>query len=288
MKVYFEIFGEVSDPIIMRDKDTRNLTEFNNDLMLVDTSRGFGFVTFKDPRVLDEVLQMTPHIIDGKQVILVFSIIHDKNIILAPPFSTSWIFITCFRLSAKEQCPKSKALNRCHKDPNIRHKSMQLIQKVNLICKTSNSRQQIYHKTLRFAVLRRTQFNNNRLIIKFIITILFRTKTCTPNNSMEHRIINNIILKIQATKLKVGELLQEISKLQLGIISLPIIHQDLGESESVKTKTTTTSMVSSRTCHCRRPLLQVRPSLKALKIQYRECLSKMPHKLTLRMIQLGK
>ena len=96
MKVYFEIFGEVTDPIIMRDKDTRNLTEFNNDLMLVDTSRGFGFVTFKDPRVLDEVLQMTPHIIDGKQVILVFSIIHDKNIILAPPFSTSWIFITCF------------------------------------------------------------------------------------------------------------------------------------------------------------------------------------------------
>ena len=55
MKLYFELFGEVSDPIIMRDKDTH-------------TSRGFGFVTFKDSPVLDEVLQMTPHIIDGKQV----------------------------------------------------------------------------------------------------------------------------------------------------------------------------------------------------------------------------
>ena len=55
MKLYFELFGEVSYPIIMRDKDTH-------------TSRGFGFVTFKDSPVLDEVLQMTPHIIDGKQV----------------------------------------------------------------------------------------------------------------------------------------------------------------------------------------------------------------------------
>jgi RNA-binding protein Musashi len=77
MKLYFEIFGEVTDPIIMRDKDTRNRLNLSI-FMYLDTSRGFGFVTFKDPRVLDEVLQMTPHIIDGKQVILV-SIIHDLN-----------------------------------------------------------------------------------------------------------------------------------------------------------------------------------------------------------------
>jgi RNA recognition motif-containing protein len=77
MKLYFEIFGEVTDPIIMRDKDTRNRLNLSI-FMFLDTSRGFGFVTFKHPRVLDEVLQMTPHIIDGKQVILV-SIIHDLN-----------------------------------------------------------------------------------------------------------------------------------------------------------------------------------------------------------------
>jgi len=110
---------------------------------------------------------------------------------------------------------------------------MYKIHRVNLMCKTIY-RQQIFLKTLRFAVLRKTQFNNNRLIIKFITTILFRTKTCTPNNNMELRIINNIILTIQITKLKAEEL-KDINKSMLQIISLPIILKALEELESINT-----------------------------------------------------
>ena len=124
-------------------------------------------------------------------------------------------------------------------------------------------------------------------MIKFITTILFRTKACTPNKIMKHRIINNIILKIQTTKLKVGELLEEISNLQLRIIFRSIIHQNLRELVSINTKTTT-SMLSSRTCHCRRSVLQVPPSFKLLKMKDRESFRNLSLKLTLRMIKLGK
>ena len=48
----------------MRDKETSmHKTLINVNL---DASRGFAFITFRDPQVLDDVLQMTPHIIDGK------------------------------------------------------------------------------------------------------------------------------------------------------------------------------------------------------------------------------
>lgn len=123
--------------------------------------------------------------------------------IFDPTFSTSWIIITYFRLSAKEPFPKSPAL-RSHRDTNLIHKWMFKIHRIKLICKINYCRQEIYPRNLRFAVLQNTiQFNNNRLIIKFITTILFRTKICTPNNNMEHRIINNIIQMIQITNLKV-------------------------------------------------------------------------------------
>jgi hypothetical protein len=51
---------------------------------------------------------------------------------------------------------------------------------------------------------------------------------------MEHRIINNIILTIQITKLKAEEL-QDINKSMLQIISLPIILKALEELGSINT-----------------------------------------------------
>jgi RNA recognition motif-containing protein len=51
---YFGKFGDLSDCVLMQDKSTGK-------------SRGFGFVTYKDSRVVDDVLSK-PHIIDGKEV----------------------------------------------------------------------------------------------------------------------------------------------------------------------------------------------------------------------------
>lgn len=63
---YFANFGEVIDPIIMRDKES-SIKHLNYNIIL-DISRGFGFLTFKDPEVLDFVLTLTPHCVDGKPV----------------------------------------------------------------------------------------------------------------------------------------------------------------------------------------------------------------------------
>ena len=51
---YFSKYGEVIDHTIMRDNHTGK-------------SRGFGFLTFKDPRSVDEVIK-TDHILDGKLI----------------------------------------------------------------------------------------------------------------------------------------------------------------------------------------------------------------------------
>lgn len=55
LKAYFEQFGQVSEVILMRDPTGK--------------SRCFGFVTFTDYNVVDNVLQKI-HILDKKQVIL--------------------------------------------------------------------------------------------------------------------------------------------------------------------------------------------------------------------------
>lgn len=59
LKEHFGKYGEVSQTVIMRDKSTGR-------------PRGFGFVGFSDPAVLDRVLQ-DKHIIDGRTVRLSFS-----------------------------------------------------------------------------------------------------------------------------------------------------------------------------------------------------------------------
>lgn len=51
---YFSKYGEVTDHTIMRDNATGK-------------SRGFGFLTFRDPRSVDEVIK-TDHVLDGKLI----------------------------------------------------------------------------------------------------------------------------------------------------------------------------------------------------------------------------
>lgn len=52
---YFSQFGEVADCVVVMNPTTGK-------------SRGFGFVTFKDPSCVETVQAAGPHILDGKQV----------------------------------------------------------------------------------------------------------------------------------------------------------------------------------------------------------------------------
>lgn len=51
---HFEKYGEITDYVIMKDRQTGR-------------PRGFGFITYVDPSVVDTVIQET-HVINGKQV----------------------------------------------------------------------------------------------------------------------------------------------------------------------------------------------------------------------------
>lgn len=53
---YFGKYGEITDSVIMMDRNTGR-------------PRGFGFVTFADPEVASKVLE-EEHVIDGRVVIL--------------------------------------------------------------------------------------------------------------------------------------------------------------------------------------------------------------------------
>lgn len=55
MRDYFESYGEVIDATLMLDRDTGK-------------SRGFGFITFKDPVAVKKVLEESSHFLDGKIV----------------------------------------------------------------------------------------------------------------------------------------------------------------------------------------------------------------------------
>lgn len=54
LKDYFTQFGEVTECTVMRDGVTGR-------------SRGFGFLTFKDPKVVN-VVMVKEHLLDGKLV----------------------------------------------------------------------------------------------------------------------------------------------------------------------------------------------------------------------------
>lgn len=55
LREYFSKFGEVSDCVLMKDKETQQ-------------SRGFGFVTYSNPQCVAEVLKARPHTVDNKIV----------------------------------------------------------------------------------------------------------------------------------------------------------------------------------------------------------------------------
>ena len=57
MLKYFSRYGEVIDCVVMKNQTTGK-------------SRGFGFVTFKDPLCMETVLLSGPHVLDGRQVCL--------------------------------------------------------------------------------------------------------------------------------------------------------------------------------------------------------------------------
>ena len=51
---HFEKYGEVIDSVVMRDRKTGK-------------PRGFGFITYSDPSVVDRVIE-EEHVFSGKQV----------------------------------------------------------------------------------------------------------------------------------------------------------------------------------------------------------------------------
>ncbi|XP_031481585.1 heterogeneous nuclear ribonucleoprotein 1 [Nymphaea colorata] len=74
---YFGKYGEITDSVIMRDKYSGH-------------PRGFGFVTYADPSVVDRVIQET-HILNGKQVEIKRTI--PKGAIPSKDFRTKKIFV---------------------------------------------------------------------------------------------------------------------------------------------------------------------------------------------------
>ncbi|CAG2122405.1 unnamed protein product [Medioppia subpectinata] len=55
MTEHFSRYGEVTDCVVMKNADTGR-------------SRGFGFVTFKDPSSVQIVIASGPHILDGRTI----------------------------------------------------------------------------------------------------------------------------------------------------------------------------------------------------------------------------
>jgi len=61
MLKYFSRYGEVIDCVVMKNQTTGK-------------SRGFGFVTFRDPLCVETVLLSGTHVLDGRQVCLLIFI----------------------------------------------------------------------------------------------------------------------------------------------------------------------------------------------------------------------
>ena len=64
LRAYFEQFGEITECTVMRENQTGR-------------SRGFGFLTFKDPKVVN-VVMVKEHILDGK-IVSFLSQVHASN-----------------------------------------------------------------------------------------------------------------------------------------------------------------------------------------------------------------
>lgn len=70
---HFGKYGEIIDSVIMKDRKTGQ-------------PRGFGFVTYSDPSVVDKVIQDT-HIINGKQVGLLFFFFFPSSLLIFSVYS---------------------------------------------------------------------------------------------------------------------------------------------------------------------------------------------------------
>ena len=55
LREYFEQYGELTDWVVMKFPDTKR-------------SRGFGFITFKEPEMLEDCLSQQPHTLDSKTI----------------------------------------------------------------------------------------------------------------------------------------------------------------------------------------------------------------------------
>ncbi|KAL1362813.1 hypothetical protein HN51_011025 [Arachis hypogaea] len=83
---YFEKYGEIMDSVIMKDRHTGK-------------PRGFGFITYADPSVVDQVIQEN-HVINGKQVEIKRTI--PKGSSQANDFKTKKIFVGGISTSVTE------------------------------------------------------------------------------------------------------------------------------------------------------------------------------------------
>ncbi|XP_057430226.1 heterogeneous nuclear ribonucleoprotein 1 [Lotus japonicus] len=83
---YFEKYGEITDSVIMKDRHTGR-------------PRGFGFITYADPAVVDHVIQEN-HIINGKQVEIKRTI--PKGSSQSNDFKTKKIFVGGIPTSVSE------------------------------------------------------------------------------------------------------------------------------------------------------------------------------------------
>ncbi|CAJ1964768.1 unnamed protein product [Sphenostylis stenocarpa] len=83
---YFEKYGEITDSVIMKDRQTGR-------------PRGFGFITYADPSVVDQVIQEN-HVINGKQVEIKRTI--PKGSSQANDFKTKKIFVGGIPTSVSE------------------------------------------------------------------------------------------------------------------------------------------------------------------------------------------
>lgn len=55
LKAFFEQWGEIVDVVVMKDPVTKR-------------SRGFGFITYSESKMVDEAMSNRPHEIDGRVV----------------------------------------------------------------------------------------------------------------------------------------------------------------------------------------------------------------------------
>ena len=82
---HFKKYGEIIDSVIMRDRATGH-------------TRGFGFVTYSDPSVVDRVIQ-DKHVLDG------------KTVSIEECFALITHVVLCFPLPRKVHCTRQKHSN---------------------------------------------------------------------------------------------------------------------------------------------------------------------------------